>query len=505
MSRTPVQAYDELIRRIKEINLLRNCEGVLGWDQQTYMPPKASAYRADQLALLSGLIHERFTDPEIGDLIGEVEVSTLVSDPESVPAVNVRELRRSFDRANRLPKSLVEELARICSLSRDEWVEARKASDFPRFLPWLEKVLALKRQEAAAYDDSVHPYDALLENYEPGETTAHLRGVFKDLRQELVVLFDAIVGSRRHPDTSILGRDYPIDRQEVLGKAVASAIGFDFEAGRLDVAVHPFCTGLGPFDTRLTTRYDAREFNQALYGVLHEAGHGLYDQGLDEEHHGTPMGESVSLGIHESQSRMWENFVGRNRSFWEHFLPLARSLFHESLSGVSLDDLHFACNDVRPSYIRVEADEVTYNLHILLRFELEHDLLTGDLPAPDLPGAWNERFRTFFDLTPPDDARGCLQDTHWSFGGIGYFPTYSLGNLYAAQFFEQAEKDLGDLNEAFARGEFLVLRDWLREHIYVQGMRFRAEDLAKRVTGRPLSHLPLINHLRTKFEALYGI
>ncbi|OGG55339.1 MAG: peptidase M32 [Candidatus Handelsmanbacteria bacterium RIFCSPLOWO2_12_FULL_64_10] len=505
MPRTPQQAYDELIRRMKEIELLGSCAGLLGWDQRTCMPAKASPYRAEQLALLSGMVHQKFTDPEIGGLIGGVEGSALVADPESVPAVNVREWRRSYDRATRLPKSLVEELTRTCALAHDVWAGARKTSDFPKFRPYLEKVVGLKRQEADAYGFAHHPYDALLEDYEPGETTANLTQVFAGLREELAPLIGEVVGSGRCPDTSVLNRDYPIDRQEAFGKMAAAAIGFDFEAGRLDVTVHPFCSGLGRGDTRLTTRYDARQFHMALFGILHEAGHGLYEQGLDPEHSGTPMAEAVSLGIHESQSRMWENFVGRGRAFWAHFFPLARHLFHESLSGVSPDGLHFAINDVRPSFIRVEADEATYNLHILLRFELEQALLTGDLKAGDVPGAWNERFKKYFDLTPPDDAQGCLQDTHWSGGGIGYFPTYSLGNLYAAQFFEQARKDLGDLDAQFARGEFLPLRDWLREKIHRQGMRYRAGQLVERVTGRPLSHEPLMAHLRAKYGALYGI
>ena len=505
MSRTPQQAYDELIRRMKEIDLLGNCAGLLGWDQRTYMPPKASGYRAEQLALLSGMTHQRFTAPEIGDLLGEVAGSALVSDPESAPAVNVREWRRAYGRMTRLPQALVEEMTRTCSLAHDAWTEARKAFDFPKFRPWLEKVVALKRQEADAYGYEHHPYDALLEDYEPGETAANLTRVFAALRADLVKLIGDVVGSGRRPDAAILRRDYPVDRQAAFGRMAASAIGFDFEAGRLDVTVHPFCSGLGAGDTRMTTRYDARDLGQAQFGTLHKTGHGLYDQGLDPAHHGTPMGSSVSLGIHESQSRMWENFVGRSRSFWTHFFPMARHMFHESLGGVSADDLHFAINDVRPSFIRVEADEATYNLHILLRFELEQALLTGDLKAGDAPGAWNERFKKYFDLTPPDAAQGCLQDVHWSSGGIGYFPTYSLGNLYAAQFFAQAGKDLGDLDAQFSRGEFRPLLDWLRTHIHRQGMRYTAGQLVERITGKSLSHEPLMAHLRTKYGALYGI
>ena len=288
-------------------------------------------------------------------------------------------------------------------------------------------------------------------------------------------------------------------------QAAAEQIGFDFETGRLDETVHPFCSGLGPGDTRITTRYDPHFFSQAFFGILHEAGHGLYAQGLDAEHYGTPMGDAVSLGIHESQSRMWENFVGRGQAFWDHFFPKAQKVFPDALRDVSQDDFYRAINHVELSFIRVEADEATYNLHILLRFEMEQALIDGDLSAADVPGVWNETFEKYFRLQVPDDAQGCLQDIHWSFGGIGYFPTYTLGNLYAAQFFEQAREDLGDLDALFARGDFSPLKDWLTEKIYRQGMRYPPGKLAEEITGRPLSHVPLVDHLKARFGPLYGI
>jgi carboxypeptidase Taq len=281
-------------------------------------------------------------------------------------------------------------------------------------------------------------------------------------------------------------------------------VGFDFRAGRLDVSLHPFCSGLGPGDTRMTTRYDPNYFGDAFFGVLHETGHGLYDQGLPAGHFGTPRGEAISLGIHESQSRMWENFVGRGRAFWRHFMVPARSAFPDTLRDVDEDQWYFAINDVRPSLIRTEADEATYNLHVLLRFELEQALLNGDLSTKDLPGAWNEKMRQYLTITPPDNARGCLQDIHWAGGAIGYFPTYTLGNLYAAQFFEQARKDLGDLDAQFAKGDFAPLLGWLRKNIHSQGKRYRAGELVKRVTGRPLSSDALMRHLREKAK-LYGV
>ncbi len=505
MARNPADAYRELIRRVKEVAVLHSCASLLHWDQQTYMPPRGSEHRAEQLALLAGLAHQQATAPEIGELLAVVETSDLAADAGSAVAVNAREVRRTYDRATRLPQALVQELARTCALARDVWVDARRKSDFSLFQPWLGKVVALKRQEAEAVGYKDVPYDALLDNYEPGETTRHLTALFATLREELVQLVGKIAASGKQPDLSILHREYPADCQETFGKAAATAIGFDFQAGRLDVTVHPFCSGIGPGDTRITTRYNSQDFGDALFSILHEAGHGLYDQGLDPDHYGTPMGSAVSLGIHESQSRLWENFVGRSRAFWEHYFPLARQIFPDALGDVSLDAFYFAINDVRPSFIRVDADEATYNLHIILRFELEQALISGDLLPADVPGAWNDAFKRLFGLTPPNDAHGCLQDIHWSGGGIGYFPTYTLGNLYAAQFFARARADLGDLEGGFRRGEFAPLKEWLATKIHRQGQRYRAGDLVAAVTGQPLSHRPLLDYLRAKVGSLYGI
>ncbi|HYL79244.1 MAG TPA: carboxypeptidase M32, partial [Candidatus Acidoferrum sp.] len=474
------------------------------WDHQTYIPPKGAAHRAEQLTLLAGLSHEKSTHPLIGELLAEAESGDLARQEGSPAAVNLREIRRTYDRARKLPRSLVEELARTTALAHDVWVEARRRSDFAVFEPWLEKIVGLKRQEAEAVGFREVPYDALLDDYEPGETTARLTELFAGLRDDLVRLVGEIADAAKRPDLSILHREYPVDRQEAFGRAAAAAIGFDFTAGRLDVTTHPFCSGIGPGDTRITTRYNPQDFGDAFFSILHESGHGLYDQGLDSTHYGTPMGSAVSLGIHESQSRLWENFVGRSRAFWEHFFPHARQAFPDALKGVSPDAFHFAINDIRPSFIRVDADEATYNLHVLVRFELERALVSGDLKARDVPGAWNERFRQYLGLTPPDDARGCLQDIHWSGGGIGYFPTYTLGNLYAAQFFDQARNDLGDLEAQFSRGEFVPLQAWLTAKIHRLGQRHRAPDLVVAVTGRPLSPRPLLDHLRSKYALLYG-
>jgi len=505
MAASPQKSYDELLRLTREASLLGSCSSVLHWDMETNMPPQGAEHRSAQLALLAGLCHEKFTNPHIGDLIAAAEDSDLVTDPPSDAAVNVRELRRSYDRATKLPRELVEELAKTTSLAHGEWVKARKDSNFAAFLPWLEKIVALKGREADCYGHDGNRYDALLEDYEPGATSAWLEGVFAPLRDELVTLLDAIRGSGREPDRSILTRSYPLEHQRLFGRLAAAAVGFDFQAGRLDTVAHPFCTGIGPGDTRITTRYNEHAFNEAFFGIVHETGHGLYDQGLPAEHWSTACGEAVSLGIHESQSRLWENLVARGLPFWRHFYPAAQQFFPEALGGVDLDAFHFAINDVRPSLIRVEADEVTYNLHIILRFELEQPLLSGDLAPADVPAVWNEKFTEFFGITPPDDAQGCLQDVHWSFGGIGYFPTYALGNLAAAQFFDAARQAVPDLEEQFARGQFGGLLGWLRENVHRQGMRRRAPDLIETVTGKPLGHEALIAQLRSRFGPLYGL
>jgi carboxypeptidase Taq len=469
------------------------------------MPRLGSAHRAEQMALLARLGHEMFTATEVGELLAAVEGSALAADAGGEPAVNVREVRRQYDRAVKLPRELVEELARVTTRAQQVWQEAKAANDFAAFRPWLEKVVGLERQKAQAIGYRGVPYDALLDEFEPGATTAEITRLFADLRADLAPLVTALTSSGRKAPREVLEGDYPVERQKAFAQEAAAAVGFDFTAGRLDETVHAFCSGIGPGDCRLTTHYDPRTFTKSFYGTLHEAGHGMYEQGLPAEHYGTPCGTFASLGIHESQSRLWENFVGRSRSFWEYFLPKAREAFPGVMGGVSPDQIAFAVNDVRLSFIRVQADEATYNLHIVLRFELEQALVSGDLAAADVPGAWDEKFHALFGLRPPDAASGCLQDIHWSMGGLGYFPTYTLGNLYAAQLMGAARRDLGDLDGDFRRGEFGRLKGWLNEKVHKAGRRYPAGVLCERITGRPLSHKPLIDYLRGKYAPLYGI
>lgn len=502
---TTSDLYSELVAILQKNALLASCGAVLGWDEQTNMPAGGSELRGNQLALISGMVHERATHPRVGELLSELESrSDLGEVPDRV--VVVRESRRSYSRQTKLPQKLVEELSRTTSLAQQAWVAARKASDFQQFESWLDKVMALKREEAAAigFGDGV-PYDALLDEYEPGATAASIAATFATLREELVPLVAAIKDSGKQPDTSLLERRYPVDAQRTFATEAARAIGFDFDRGRLDTTAHPFCSGFGPGDCRLTTRYNEQKFSSAFFGVMHEAGHGIYEQGLSAEHFGTALGETVSLGIHESQSRLWENLVGRSRTFWQHFYPAAQAAFPEALASVALDDFHFAINSVRPSFIRVEADEVTYNLHVMLRFEIEQAIIAGDLPTRDIPGVWNETFQRYFGLTPPNDSLGCMQDIHWSAGLIGYFPTYALGNMYAAQFFEAADRQLGGLFQQFAIGEFQPLKQWLNQQIHSRGKRLRAHELVQAVTGEALTAKPLLRHLKARFGGLYGI
>jgi carboxypeptidase Taq len=496
------EAYEILVRRMREQTLLSSCAELLDWDELTYMPPGGVGHRAEQQGLLAGLYHEKATDPRLGELLAVLEGSAQIADPESPAAVNVREMRYAYDRLTRLPRDLVEEEARLTAIAQQAWSVARANDDFAHFFPWLEKVVGLARRRAECLGYESVPYDALLEDYEPGLRTCNLVPLFDQLRHGLVPLAAEIAESRRKDRAAVLHREFPLDRQRIFGEAVASALGFDFHRGRLDTSVHPFSTFIGPGDCRITTRYDLHDFSAGFFSILHEVGHALYDQSLPAEHYGTPMGAAVSLGVHEAQARLWENTVGRGRAFWRHFFPRAREIFHESLHDVDAEDFYRAVNHVAPGPNRVRADEVTYNLHILVRFELEVALVAGDLQAADVPAAWNEAYQRYLGITPPSDAEGCLQDGHWGDGLIGYFPTYTLGNIFAEQFFATARRELADMEEQFEKGDFGELLGWLSEKVYRHGQRYRAAGLMERVTGAALDPCPLLDRLRQKHREL---
>jgi carboxypeptidase Taq len=497
------RAYANLIDHCRHAALLGSCAELLGWDEETCMPRGGAAHRGRQMALLAGLHHERLTDPRVEEWLADVDGTPLVADPLSPEAVNVRELRRTYDRACQVPRALVEELAQITSLAQQEWAVARRRAEFARFLPWLTRIVNLKRREAESHGGDL--YDALLEDYEPGARSKALARTFAQLREELGPLLAAIAGAHRRPNVGVLARRFPLQRQRTFVQRVAAAVGFDFAAGRLDRTTHPFFTSIGPGDCRIATRYALNQFEEAFFATLHEVGHGLYEQGLPAEHYGTPMGEAPSLGLHESQARLWENAVGRSRGFWQHFFPLARQAFPAALRNVTLDDFHFALHHVAPSRNRVRADEVTYNLHIGIRFELERALIHGDLRPEDLPGAWNEAYRRDLGIVPPDDAEGCLQDGHWAAGMIGYFPTYTIGNIFAAQLMEQARAEIGNPDEAFGRGEFGELLGWLRRRVHTQGSRHGALRLIEEITGKAARAGALVEALRQRYGPVYGL
>lgn len=499
------KALQSIRQHARETALLASIEGLLGWDEQVYLPPAGAPWRAEQSAYLAGVIHRRRTAPELGEWLAELREADDASDPESDLGCVAAQLSRRYDRETKLPAELVEEVARTASQSHHAWVEARQQNDFAGLRPWLEKMVRLQRERAEAFGYEDTPYTALLDEYEPGAVADTVGGVLAALRDELTPLVREIVDSGVTAPSDLLARSYPIDRQDRFGKMAAAAIGFDFNAGRLDVTAHPFCGEGGPADVRLTTRYVEHDFGDGFFSTLHEAGHGLYEQGLPDDWYGLPPGEAISLGIHESQSRMWENLVGRSRGFWKRFFGPCCEAFPEALDGVDAEQWYFAVNAARPSLIRTESDEATYNLHIVVRYELERALIEGDLAVADLPGAWNDAYSHTIGVRPPSDADGCLQDVHWPSGAFGYFPTYSLGNLHAAQLYDQAEADLGKLEPRFAAGDFATLLGWLREKIHAVGQRQTASQLIDRVTGKPLSHKPLIRQLRAKYGELYGL
>jgi carboxypeptidase Taq len=499
-----LQLYENVCRHARQIAVLDSVVALLDWDERTLMPEAGGAYRAEQTAAIARLVHAQWIDRQFGADLARLAEGPLLAEPDSEPAVNIARLRRRQERRARLPVDLVEALTRATVFGQQAWRDARRQNDFGVLRPHLETILTLKREQADRLGFPQTRYDALLDEYEPEALTADVARVLAGLRDALVPMVAAIRDAARHPDTSILARTYPAAAQEALGRAAARAIGFDFERGRLDVTIHPFCTTLGPHDCRITTRYNEHHFNEAFFGILHEAGHGLYEQGLPPEQFGLPLGQAASLGVHESQSRLWENMVGRSAAFWSYFYTQAQRHFPAALSDVALADFYFAVNDVRPSLVRIEADEATYNLHILIRFELETALVAGDLAVADLPGAWAERYQEYLGVRPANDVEGVLQDIHWPAGLIGYFPTYTLGNLFAAQLQAQADAELGGLDALLARGEFESLRAWLHSRVHQYGERYRGAELVRRATGQAISHAPLVAYLRQKFAPLYG-
>jgi carboxypeptidase Taq len=505
--------YTQLCALLTEVGTITSISALLNWDQETYMPPSGAGQRAEQIAFVSALAHEKATSKRIGDLIAQCEQDkTLTAIASSPEARNIREMRRDYDHATRIPTDLVAELARTGSQAQEVWKDARAKNDFAMFEPWLEKMVSLTRRKAECLGvpKGGELYDALLDMYEPGATAAQIEAIFTPLAARLGALVKDLNSSGRKPSDAPLHVTIPATNQHELGQFVLRAMGFDFEAGRLDTTAHPFCSGISAGDTRLTTRYREQHWTDALYSTMHEGGHGLYDQGLPKRPPllGTPLASDISLGIHESQSRMWENFVGRGREFWQWLLPHTRKMTangdgRSPLDGFSAEQIYAAVNTATPSLIRVEADEATYNLHVLIRFNIERGLISGSLKVRDLPAEWNRSYKQHLGVDVPDNSRGCLQDVHWAFGLIGYFPTYTLGNLYCAQLWETINAQIPDLSSRMARGDFAALKTWLNTNIHAHGKRYRAGELCEMLTGKKLGADPLLRHLEGRLKPLY--
>lgn len=485
---------------------LNRVQGLLEWDQQTNMPKGGIETRAETTATIESLAHQSLTSSEVGELLAALEEECKALPFDSDRASLVRVTRRAYDQAVKVPSALVSELAKASSFGQVAWEEARAKRDFAIFEPRLERIvrLQIEKAEALSYEDE--PYDALLDVFEPEMKTRDVTALFTRLREDLVPLVQAISERADTIDDALLTQDYAEEAQWDFTVGVIHALGFDLSRGRQDRSTHPFTVGISPNDVRLTTRIDRNNLASALYSSIHEAGHGIYEQGLPVEHSGSFLGQSSSLGIHESQSRLWENVVGRSRRFWQCFLPRIKECFPNQFAQVDVDTIYRAVNKVQyPSPIRVEADEVNYNLHIFIRFELERSLISGDLAVRDLPSAWNEKTHEYLGFTPKDDAQGVLQDVHWSAGLFGYFPTYSLGTILSVQLYNQAIADHPQIPDEIGQGEFATLKSWMQEHIHRHGARYTPVQLIERATGGPLDPKPYVTYIREKFRDLYNL
>ncbi len=496
-------ALEDLRNRFETISDLERAGALVFWDERTKMPPGGAEPRSEMLATLARISHELVVSDELAEVVERAAAETNGADPDSDDARLVRVATRDTAKARRVPTELRAELTRAGSAGEQAWVKAREASDFAAFLPYLERNIELARVYVECFAPYDHPYDPLLDDYEPGMRTAQLEPVLAALRDGLQPLLERL-GAADGPDASCLHGSFPLDAQGELARRVLDAMPIDPDERRLDETVHPFATAIAPTDLRITTRYDETYVGTAIWAVMHEAGHAMYENGIPERLARGPLGHGLSLGFHESQSRLWENWVGRSRPFLGHLLPTLSDVFRDAFGSVDADQLHRAANRVEPSLIRVEADEATYNLHIILRFELEVGLFSGQLEPAELPEAWNSRMREYLGVEVPDDAHGVLQDVHWGGGAFGYFPTYALGNVIAGQLWELAEADLPDLHEQVGRGALQPLRDWLRERLHSHGAKYEPAEMIERLTGGPLDAAPLLRQLEAKYAEVYG-
>lgn len=498
----PHREIAELAALDRERSRFAQISAILGWDQETYMPEAAVTERAEQLALVESLAHERAVNPKIGMLLAACEGRGDLAPQERA---YLRVLRREYDRETKLPAEFVTEFAKAVSVSQAAWAKARQADDFPAFEPYLSHMVDLNRRKAAYLAPGAKAYDALLDLFEPGSTESSIAGVFAVLRKDLVALL-AKIRARAQVDDAFLHARVPESAQRAMSELMMDLLGYDRRRGRLDATAHPFTTTLGPDDVRITTRYIEDYFPSSVFSTIHETGHALYELGIapGREYRGTRLAEAASMAVHESQSRMLENMIGRSEAFWKPSWDRIAALAAPALDGVDLPRFVRAVNRVQPSLIRVEADEVTYALHVILRFEIESELISGRMRAKDMPAAWNEKMRDLLGVEVPDNRSGCLQDIHWSMGAFGYFPSYALGNLYAAQFLDAMRRDIPDLDARIASGSLAELRSWLGEKVHKPGATFLPAELVQDVTGSPLDASHFTRYLGEKYGRIYG-
>jgi carboxypeptidase Taq len=496
------EKLDQLKERLGEVADIGRAASVLAWDQQVNMPPGGNEARGQQLATLSKIAQEKFISDEVGRLIADLKLE--LNGADSDEAALVRVAARNYDKARRVPPAFIAEQAIVTSRAFEAWVEAKGKSDFSIFQPHLEKVLELVHKYISFFPPADHPYDTLLDDYEPGMKTADVKVIFEGLRPKQVELI-RLITSRKQVKDDFLQKKYNEKKLIDFGVDVISKFGYDWSRGRQDKAPHPFETTFSVNDVRITTRFEDNNPIATVFSTMHEAGHAMYEQGINPDYERTPLSGGTSLAVHESQSRMWENLVGRSLPFWEHFYPALKRTFPKQLEGVSVKSFYKAINKVEPSLIRVNADEATYNLHIMLRLELEIAMVEGKLAIKDLPEIWNTKMQEYVGITPPDDARGVLQDIHWSGAMIGYFSTYALGNLISAQLWEKINKDIRDLDGQIRKGDFSQLLDWLRNNIHRYGQKYEPQNLVEKITGSKITYEPYIRYLTKKYGEIYGL
>ena len=496
--------YQKLIVKLEERSRLEGVMGIMHWDQEVIMPSGATEARSKQMAALAGVVHEKSIDPEFGDLINKIN-NFKIKGFTDVEQCNLNEAKRIFDLETKIPKVLVQEIAELSSRGHHIWAKARKENNFDDFVPTLERLIVLKQKWASYAFPDLDPYDANIDVYERGMRMERITPIFEQLKEKLIPLIKAIGDSRKEIDTKFLEGNFSIDKQKKLGKIISNDIGFDFDKGRMDESVHPFCGGGHPTDVRITTRYRSDNFVESLYGVIHETGHGLYEQGRMSGFHDLPVSEPLTMAIHESQSLFWERMVAQNKMFCDRYIDKYSEIFPDNLNGVSSNKLYSAINSCHPSFIRVEADEVTYPMHIILRYEIEKGLFDGTIKVKNLPKVWNDKMEEYLGIIPTSDSFGVLQDVHWSGGAFGYFPSYTLGAIYACQFYEKMLRDFNDNSINIIDGDLVCIKNWLNKNIHQLGRLYSPDDLAIKVTGEPLNPGIFINYLKNKYSEIYQL